>query len=686
MRGGAGSRGPLVAIALALSLLGAAGKAGGQTVFTVAGGGVGDGGPAASADLGMVGDLVVDASGDVYLTDFGHGSLRRIDRRTGVITTLLRLEKGDSPRYLEMGAPGRLLFTSAYRVEELELATGRRRPIAGNGEAVWLSGSVQVGRTATEIPLGGVTGLAVDARGGVYFGDSARAQILYVDPATGRLELVFARGRVVSDRENDAFKHIHDLAISPAGKLYYSDTRHSQIFLVESGRATAVAGNGEVLNRTVLPGIGSFSAASPLYYPGPLAFRSADELAFGEDLGTVRFLDRSRRIRTLLGSTPGTYRILGLAFDREGAMFAASNPAHGVGQVLKVVRGSGEPQILAGSGVLHCCGDGAPGRDAELAGPEGVAVAPNGDVLIADRANNRIRSVSARTGRISTIAGGGLFALPGSRKTRGRPLRTPPPPGRMHGLLFEIVEPRFLAADSAGNVYFAQSDGPVFRIEERDGAVVALAADRKNVNGESFPDGFAGIGGIAVDRSGAVFVAAESRVWRISPDGRVEAFAGTGHEGFAGDGAPALLADLSRPAWPAVDGSGALTFVDGGNSRIRKVDRSGKISTIAGNGLGFASGEGQAIREAIGNVTGLAFDPLGNLHYATGDNRIWRLTFSDGRLRVIAGRELGGGPPSPDGPLGSVSRLGKPRALAFDGRGILYFSEPDTSKVRGIRP
>ncbi len=647
-------------------------------MITVAGGGAGDGGPATSAGLGQLGALVVDSRGNVFFADLLHGSLRRIDHATGAITTILRLEVKDPPRFLAPGGPGRLLFTSRLRVEELDLGTGQRKPVAGNGQVLWAGGVVEEGRPATQIALGPISGLAVGPGGDVYFGDPARAQIFRVDPATGLLGRVLTLDKALTAGGSETLKTIDDLAIDPAGRLYFSDQRHQRIFRVEAGRAIVVAGDGT--RRQRFPRVGAVvggdddaraATLSPLDLPGPLAFRSADDLFFGEAHGTVRRVNRFERIRTFLGPTISAGEVSGVAFDRDGTLFVASHPATTVGQVLSVPLASGAPEVLAGSGVPHCCGDGAPAPEAELAEPEGIAIAPDGDLLIADRANHRIRRVSSRTGRIATIAGGGEFALPGSRHVLSRLVRSAPPLGRIHGMLFEVLEPHFVAADLAGNLYFAQQDGPVYRIDAGNGTLLALGADRKNPGGPKLPDGFAGIGGIAVDPAGTVFVAAEHRIWRISPGGGIGVLAGTGHEGFSGDGGYALLADLSRPGWPVSDGRGMLYFVDTGNSRIRRVDPSGTISTIAGTGLGFATGEGQAVRESIGAARGLTLDPLGNLVYSTGDNRIWRLTLADGKLRLVAGRE-----PSAIRPL----------AVAFNRRGTLYFSEPDSSRVRAIRP
>lgn len=647
----------------------------GQSVAVVAGGGAGDGGPAGSASLGRLGDLVVDPGGNVYFADLKHRSIRRVDRKSRTITTVLTLEKGDAPLFLAPGAPGKLLFTRRQLVEELDLSTGRRTVLAGNGQPLHRSGVVAEGRPATQVPLGTPSGIALGPEGDLYVGDPARAQVLRVERSTGILRRVVTLDRAFAAGGSETDDAVSHLAFDGSGRLHFSDQAHHRIFRVDGGRAVVVAGDGTQGGGIPRPGTpveaqddSRPATSSPLNVPGPLAFRG-DDLVFGEGSGAVRRITRLGRIVTIVGPAVSWDRVTGVGFEPDGTLVVATHPATLIGQVMRMPGGSRTPEGLAGSGLPHCCGDGAPASEAELSEPEGIAVAPDGDLAIADRANHRIRRVSSRTGRISTVAGGGEFALPGSRPVLFRPVRPAPPPGRMHAMLYETLEPRFVAFDRSGSLYFAPLEGPVYRIDGSDGSLSSLGADRKNPGGPKRPDGFTGIGGIAVDAAGTVFVAAENRIWRISAAGGIGILAGTGHDGFAGDGGFALNADLSRPGWPVLDGKGALYFVDAGNSRIRKVDRSGTISTVAGTGLGFASGGGVALRESIGPARGLTLDQRGDLVYSTGDGKIWRLTLADGMLRLIAGGE---------------QWKVQPLAVAFDGRGVLLFSEPGSSRVRAI--
>lgn len=659
--------------------------------MTVAGGGVGDGGPAVSASLGALGSLAFDRSGDLFVVDHGQGRIRRIRPTTGTIGTVAVFEPQLGAATISAGPSGQLLFGLRNQVLELEPVTGKRRLVAGSGETLWNGGELALGGQAAKAALGYSTGIAAAPGGTVVFADPAHDQILQVD-AAGVLTRAFRMEASLAARGSPNVEAVRNLAVDAAGRLHFTDLRHSQVFRVESGRAIAVAGTG--VRRKAFPpegpavqpqeGDGGPALSAPLASPTQIAFGPDGSLYFGEVHGSLRKVDPAGRISTVFGPRLSRGSITGVAVTPQGEVFFASNASAVLGQVFRLV--SGGATLVAGSGFAHCCGDGGQASEAPLAAPRGVAVAPDGDLLVADSANDRIRRVSSRTGSINTVAGGGIYALPGSRKVQFRPLRSAPPAGRVHATLFEAVSPRFVAVDRAGNVFFSATDGPVYRVDAKDGALSALGAGRREMTAADSPVGFRGIGGIAVDSTGYLVVAAEQRIFRISPSDGIGVIAGTGREGFFGDGGFGTLADLSRPAWPVDDGRGTLYFVDSGNYRIRAIDRTGRISTVAGNGQSWSSGEGPALRESIGNSTGLAVDPAGDLLYAAPDNRIFRLSLRSGILRVVAGKDGDRYHPSPDGALSPEFVLGGPFAIAVDARGAVYFSEPDHDRVRSVRP
>lgn len=677
-----------------------------ERVVTVAGGGLGDGGPATSACLGLLGAVAVDRAGNVYLTDRSHKLIRRFEPAKATLVTVAGT--GREPKGLESGPAlsvpiatafiafdpdGNLDFTQGSVVRQLDLGSSSIRTIAGNGGTVWHGGVIAEGSPARTIPLGLLTGVAASRNGELFLGDPDRSQVLRID-REGRLT---SYARLLSNliaSKGEACSAVLDVAVAPSGEVYFDDQCHSMIFRVSWGVPIAVAGIDRRRPRSLgdsgaparwRQGDGGPARDATLDVPTQLAFDGLGNLYFGEGHGTLRRVDRAGRISTVWGPDLSRSGVTGVAVTPEGDVVFASNQSVDVGHLYRWSPRDGTATLLAGSGLKHCCGDGAPGNSAVLYGPRGVAVAPNGDVIIADHGNHRIRRLDARTSRIATVAGGGEHELPGAYHNPWR-VRPPLPPGRVPARQFEVPEPLSVAVDSAGNVFFAQSHGPIYRIDAGDGALTTVGKPKPDQKGNYAFAYFNGIGGITCGPRGETVVAAEDRVWRITTDGAIRLVAGTGRVGFFGDGGPATLADLSGASWPVIDRAGHIFFVDGGNYRIRMIGEGDTISTVAGNGQAWAFRPGDALREAIGPATGLTLAPDGEGLLYVSRNRIWRFDPKAETLSIVAGVEDSGYPAPPDGPLSSIRSLGKPFALACGARGVLYFSEPEYDRVRAILP
>jgi len=135
---------------------------------------------------------------------------------------------------------------------------------------------------------------------------------------------------------------------------------------------------------------------------------------------------------------------------------------------------------------------------------------------------------------------------------------------------------------------------------------------------------------VALDPAGNLYIAdfGNSRVRKVTPGGTISTYAGTGTPGFAGDGGPATAAQLSFPQGVALDSAGNLYIADSNNNRIRKVTPGGTISTYAGTGLqGFSGDGGPAIDAQLWFPVGVALDSAGNLYIADQENqRIRKVT------------------------------------------------------------
>jgi uncharacterized protein (TIGR03437 family) len=332
---------------------------------------------------------------------------------------------------------------------------------------------------------------------------------------------------------------------------------------------------------------------------------------------------------------------------------------------------SGTITLIAGNSRPGFSGDGGPATQAQLNGPQGLALDGSGDLYIADTSNHRIRQVTP-DGNIHTFAGTGQAGL--------YPLGGPATQVALHspgGVAF-----------SGGNLYIADSGNHLIRIVTPDGNISSFA-------GVGYP-GFAGDTGlallgnlyapqdVAVDSKGVVYIAdtGNARIRAVGTDGNINTVAGNGGLGFAGDGAAATGAALSQPYSLVVDSQGDIFIADLGNLRIRKVDTKGNINTIAGTGFPGFSGDGSGATKATLTLpSGVAIDGSGNVYVADQWNlRIRKI--SSGNIATVAGN--GGFSYSGDGGAATRAQLNGPQGVALDPAGNLYIADSRNGVVRKI--
>ena len=329
---------------------------------------------------------------------------------------------------------------------------------------------------------------------------------------------------------------------------------------------------------------------------------------------------------------------------------------------------------VAGTGVTGFSGDGGPATSAKLgAGPGtgavlGVAVDNAGNLLIVDGGNKRIRKVNA-AGVITTIAGGGGATGDGGLATRAQ------------------VFPGSVAADSAGNLYIAQ--GASIRKVNTAGIISSVA-------GTGLP-GFSGDGGlatsatfiasnVALDGAGNLYIAdsLNQRIRQVNAAGIISTFAGTGTQGFSGDGGPATSAKLALPQGVAVDSAGNVYFADGFNARIRKVDTAGTITTVAGNGSPLGLGDGGPATSAGMIPTWVTVDTAGNLYIADSGSKKVRKVNTAGIISTLAGGALNRGLGNGDGGPATSAVLSAVSAVAVDSDGNVYIADPGDDRIRKV--
>jgi sugar lactone lactonase YvrE len=329
---------------------------------------------------------------------------------------------------------------------------------------------------------------------------------------------------------------------------------------------------------------------------------------------------------------------------------------------------------IAGTGTPGYSGDGGPGVNAEVNTPDGVAIDSLGRIYIADSLNHRIRRIGTG-GNISTFAGTGIAGYTGN----GGPANNA-----------RLNSPEGVFVDANDNVYIADTDNNrVRRVDAGTGIITLVAGNGgSSYSGDGGPANVASLRkpqGVCVDGAGNVYIADtdNQRIRYIdNATGIITTIVGTGSGGSSGDGGPATAARVNKPEDVFLDAAGDLYIADRVNSRVRRVDGAGIITTVVGTGVGGYSGDGGPATDAqINQPSALAITASGFLFIADKNNhRIRRVDLATGIIETVAGDGTGGF--GGDGGPATAASLQNPQGVAATPSGDVVIGDTANHRVR----
>ena len=603
-------------------------------------------------ELGNSLDVGMDAAGNIFIGDNHKYRVIRIDA-TGMVTTMAgtgnrstgypvgdggpATEAAITPMALAVDAQGNIYVNDHNRtVRRVDAVTGVITTIAGTGR-IGFSGD---GGPATEASVG-VSGLALDAAGNVFISDGWNSRVRRVDAITGVITTIAGNGEHQYSGDGgpatEAGLNPRGLAVDAGGHVYVADVspnyRVRRIDAV-TGVITTIAGNGRS---------GSSGNGGP--------------------------------------ATEARINPLGLAVDAAGNVYVGSYD-----RVRQIDAVTGVITAFAGtSGLGSAEFDGSAATARIVGAMQSVAVDATGNVYFAASARGRDDDYP------------GVFVVP--VRDRVEVLEVPLG-GSGENVSFELAEIENGVMTKCGTQLFAGArvatrTGAIYALDQQDdGAFVArhmapsepitvpasLAKPGINRISTMITPG-AGLhnpNGLVVDQTGNVYVAdnGNDRVLRIDVLGVITTVAGTGEPGYSGDGGPATEARLDSPQGLAVDAAGNVYVADEGNYRVRRIDTTGVITTIAGNGEHQSSGDGVPATEAGLNPAGVAVDGAGNVYVADSyGRRVRRIDAVTGVITAFAGSGTD-----------VVPQLSFPYDVAVDGVGNVYVAGTYNHQVFRISP
>jgi len=390
------------------------------TLSTLAGTGdpgfAGDGRQASLATLNEPKGLAIDGQGHLFIADSENHVVRRIDRATGLITTVAGCAPDEA-----MQAPRPGVAEPVFEEEADPLAETSHKTTEQFTQQTDLSGTVRYligaaapkrfggdGGPATEAMLNFPTAVAVDARGHLYIADTMNHRIRRVDARTGIVTTLAGTGQARFSGDGGPADHAAlnepaALAVDAQEQLYIADQSNNRVRAVDlkTGVIRTVAGTGTA----AYDGDGKPATESSLAGPSGLAVAAGTLYIADTFNGRIRSVDLATGLIDTVAGDGGSYRYQspddppsasvsrpsGIALDRDGNLFLTDSDSH---LVRRWERATGLLTRMAGTGSASSAGDGGSALAAGLCYPFGIVADGDRTLLIADTFNHRVRALS----------------------------------------------------------------------------------------------------------------------------------------------------------------------------------------------------------------------------------------------------------------------------------------------------
>lgn len=610
--------------------------------------------------------IAADEDGNLYVADLSARLVRKISP-DGTVSTIAGMPGslgsddgfGSDARFY---APIDIAVSGEGVLYVLDSGNHRIRTISAEGFVETFAGGNSGAQDGYRTGAGfsRPESLALAADGTIYVADTGNHTIRKIAP--DGMVTTFAGQAGVSGTADgtgaDArFNSPAGIAVDAAGNVYVSDTENYVIRkITPAGEVSTLAGMSGLSGSSD----GSGSAARFLQ-PRGLDVDSAGNIYVNDYRDeAIRKITPAGFVTTL---TTGLSYGRGVTVDKKSGNIFATDTGH---HLIKKITPAGSATVFAGADVSTKSLDGI-GTDAQFNSPEGLVLASNGDIFVADKNGHVIRKVDPNL-LVTTWAGSlvnyAYGAIDGLRSTAA------------------FANPTGIAADASGNLYVADANATIRKIDPK-GYVTTLAGAHQvtgNTDGPGATARFAYPTGIALAQDGTLYIADSfgDTIRKIDKAGVVTT--PFGQPGISGstDGT-GTAARFTGPTGVAFDSAGNLYVADTINSVIRKITPDGVVSTLAGRIGRHATLDGKGADAGFNDPVGVAVDRSGIIYVTDAADHVVRKILPDGTVTTIGG--LPGKEGTADG-TGSSVRFSRPWGIALDRWGFLYVTDSNNNTIR----